>query len=125
MGQAFEVGTWNSIDELTDQLHKHFMASGLTDWLQIAERAISLYDRRSLSVRALLYAGCAQAWEGALQDFAARADLPAEPLLELMRDVREESVANFGRDFLAIIAHGKAQCDHPECWICNDGERPC
>lgn len=124
MGQAFEIGTWNSLDELTDQLHKHFMQSGLTDWLQVADRAIDLYDRRSLSVRALLYAACAQAWEGALTEFASRLNIETEPLLDLMRDVREETTANFGPYFLAIIAHGKAKCDHADCWICSEGERP-
>lgn len=124
MQRAFELGSWASADELCDRLHDHFMSSGLVDWLQIAERADVLREHYSLLFRPVLYAACAQAWEGALTDFATRAHVHADALLQLMRDVRDETAADFPVRLLEIIAHGPAQCDHAECRVCGEGARP-
>jgi hypothetical protein len=123
MGRTFELGSWDGEDQLTDRLHDHFEKSGLTDWLQIAERGDAMREHYSLGCRPVLYAVAAQSWEGALQDFATRANFHAPAFLDLMRDVRESRVADFPANFLQIIAHGNVKCDHAECWICNGGER--
>lgn len=125
MGRTFELGHWDTEDQLTDRLHEYFEKSGLTDWLQIAERGMALREdeRVRFHITPLLYAVAAQAWEGGLFDFASRAHLHTQAFVDLMRDVRESSVRDFPANFLQIIAHGQSQCDHSECWICNGGVR--
>lgn len=120
MGRTYEIGSWETGEELTDRLHEYFEKSQLTDWLAIAELGIDMQanGRLGRSPAPMLYAVAGQAWEGALLEFAFRAHLHSWALLNIMRDVRDESLVNFAARFLEIIAHGPGQCDHSECWVC-------